>query len=98
MKISFAYYYPPYRDLPACASFIVEDSDRLDVQVGSNLGIQELLELMLPVPFSPTYEEWVAMGKPVKRVTDDRFCHVCLKLSSIGQFPNLVHTGSKEAV
>lgn len=69
----FAYYNPGFMEIPPSPSFIIRKSNCPGMPIKGNVGIPAFESAGLPVPWYPTYEEWVKNGKPITRYEDSDF-------------------------
>jgi hypothetical protein len=69
VKIRFAYYEDPVPeyDVPARPTYVIVKSNVAGLPTGLNVEADDLAEYGLGVPECPTYEKWVAAGRPCLR-------------------------------
>ena len=59
----FSYYDDPYEDFPARPSYLVLESNHPGMSVGSHICAEQLQEVNIKIPKTPTYEKWVKGGR-----------------------------------
>jgi hypothetical protein len=62
-----AFYHPGFEEIPPTASYIIKESNHPNFPVHGNIGKETFEKYGIPIPYTPTYEEWIKLGKPIQR-------------------------------
>lgn len=67
VDVRFAYYTEPYQEIPPVASYFIVVSNHPALPRHGNVGADQLKNASIKIPKTPTYEQWVKVGRPAFR-------------------------------